>query len=231
MKRVLILGASGGIGRACAANLSQSNNHYELIGVCRRSSDVPGVRLILGDLCDSDFRKSLVRDLNPNYVISCYGRYPGDGASYTSVLNEHTFSVIDIFERFEATGQLEKFVVMSSLSAQMSGITKALSPIGMHFYATAKRLLSEFFRQVQLNMGSRSRIVLIEPGFIRTNFADIAKRMELADPNDLILKLGVRPIEPEYIAAEICRALEAEVLTTSALTFFNENAGTKSILK
>lgn len=223
MKKALVLGASGGIGRACVESLLRSPAAYEVSGVCRRNLEIPGMRAIQGDLCDSEFRRTLAIEQRAQVVIAAYGKFPSVQSSYTEVLNEFMFSVIDIYERFEATGELEKFVVVSSLSALTGGIPHHYLPSDRHMYNLSKRLLSDFFRQVQMYMKSKSEIILIEPGFVHTDFADISRRIERAHPDDVISRLDLVPIDPKLIADEIRRSLESDLGRTSAMTFFNRS--------
>ncbi len=138
----------------------------------------------------------------------------------TEVINEFVLSVVDLFEAFESKGGLEHFVVVSSLSAQINVLPSMFMVSGTYKYICAKRMLSDFFRQAQLYRKSKSKIVLVEPGFVRTNFANINARLENPDKNDVIIRAQIEPIDPMVIAKAIFQTVSDPEKPSCSLTFY-----------
>lgn len=213
MKEVLILGATGGIGSACVAKFRAEKGPYRITEVSRK----------VGDLRSREFRAELAERENPHIVISAFGTSPDKSVSYVEAIEEHAISVIDLYEKFEAKGRMEHFVVVSSLSALSSSIAYVFQGEGTHKYLIAKRMLSDFFRQTQLFMKSQSKVIIVEPGYVRTNFADIANRAKANSANDFITKTKLSLIEPSLIANEIFRVVTDPGLPSVSMTYFNQS--------
>ncbi len=226
-KRVLILGSTGGIGAACGEAFSKAQ--YELIGVARneKPSSVK-MKMIFGDLCDEMFRSSLV-EIKPQIVIAAYGQYPGRSMTATGTINEFALSCIDLYEKFEATGTLEDFIVISSVMAQITSLPHAYTNEAHHQYGVAKRILSDFFRQTMLRMKSRSKIFLVEPGFIRSGFARIDKRLVERAPEDILTKANLEIIEPRSVAELIYSNTIDSNRNSKAVTIYNKHRTDESI--
>ncbi|CAN5456639.1 hypothetical protein BH10BDE1_BH10BDE1_07640 [soil metagenome] len=215
MKEVLILGATGGIGSACSKRFSSENGLFRITEVSRK----------VGDLRSREFRAVLAERENPHIVISTFGTAPNQSVSYVDAIEEHAISVIDLYEKFEAKGRMEHFVVLSSLSALSSSIAHVFQGEGTHKYLIAKRMLSDFFRQSQLFMKSHSKVMVVEPGYVRTNFADIANRAQAKSETDFIMKTKLSLIEPSVIANEIFRVVTDPALPSMSMTYFNRSLG------
>ncbi len=220
-KRVLVLGSTGGIGAACCEAFG--SEQYELFGVARsdRRSSMK-MTLICGDLRDSSFRTSLV-DIRPQVVIAAYGQYPVNSMTAAATINEFALSCIDLYEKFEATGVLEDFIVVSSVSAQITSLPHAFTNDAHHHYGVAKRILSDFFRQTMLRMKSRSKIFLVEPGFIRSGFAGIEKRLVDRAPEDILTRANLEIIEPRVVAELIYKNTTDSNRNSSAITIYNKH--------
>ena len=189
---VLILGARGGIGAACANIFSDK---FEIHRVSRTAGD------LCGDLKDQGFRNQVVEKFNPNVIIVTYGDWPTKEESISSIFNLFLNSVIDIFEQFEKKGGVDYFVVVSSISAQASG-----SPMMARenfIYNTVKRCLSDFFTQAQLHMKFRMKIILVEPGMVMTDFANINERMKTRSSDDILTRANILPMTAEAVALAI----------------------------
>ena len=223
MKQVLILGGSGGIGQACAGAFSNSAE-YAVTSVHRQKSSDSGIgKTIYGDLCSAEFRRELVSQTTPNIVISSFGRYPSKDTSMTEAINEFVLSVVDLFEAFEAKKELEHFVVIGSLSGQISVMPGVYMDSSRYQYICAKRMLSDFFRQAQLHLNSRSKIVLIEPGFVRTNFANIKARLLNLKADDVLNRTGIVPLDPAIVAGAIFQAVSSPGRASVSITLHNES--------
>lgn len=221
MKQVLILGGSGGIGSACVRGF-QDRPEFQVTSVRRKNRETENSQnVISGDLCLPEFRRQLVRQTSPQIVISAFGQYPSDECSVSDAINEFAISVIDLFEAFEAKGGLEHFVVVSSLSAQTNALPFVFMNTSTHKYICAKRMLSDFFRQTQLHMKSKSKITVIEPGFVRTGFANIEARLANPSKTDVLTRTQIEPIDPAVVATAILHAVSDSTRPSSSLTFYN----------
>lgn len=224
MKQVLILGGSGGIGKSCLETFTKNSN-YRLTTAQRqkdRAAD-SNHEMILGDLCEAEFRKELVGRTSPQVVISAFGKFPTRDSSVVDTINEFTLSVIELYEAFEAKGCLEHFVVISSLSGQINALPSAFMDEADYNYVCAKRMLSDFFRQAQLHMKSKSKIVLVEPGFVKTGFANIDARLVSQGATDILTRLRIHPINPEQVAKAIYHVVTDPDHPSTSLTFYNRS--------
>lgn len=220
MKQVLVLGGSGGIGRACSGLFSEHPDYRVTISHRQKTAVLQSPPSICGDLCSPEFRRDLVRQTTPNVVIASFGTHPTEQSSMTEVINEYVLSVVELFEAFESKGGLEHFVVVSSLAAQTNVFPSIFMNSSMYKYICAKRMLSDFFRQAQLYRKSKSKIVLIEPGFVRTNFANINARLKNPDKNDIITRAQIDPIDPMVVAKAIFQTVSDPEKPSCSLTFY-----------
>jgi NADP-dependent 3-hydroxy acid dehydrogenase YdfG len=220
MKSVLVLGASGGIGSACCEIFGQSSNRFEVIGVSRTVEKIESIKTLQGDLRASDFRSSLLVT-KPQVVIATFGQYPVNPLSVVETINEFAISTIDLYEKFEATEVLEDFVVISSLNAQMTSLHHHHLNDAHFQYGIAKRFLSDFFRQEMLRMKSRSKIFLVEPGFVKTGFANIENRLIHRNQNDPLTRANIEVIDPRSVARMIFENTTDPNRQSRAVTIYN----------
>lgn len=221
MKQVLVLGGSGGIGRACSGLFSEHPDYRVTIVHRQKTGKLQSPTSICGDLCSPEFRRDLVHQTTPNVVIASFGTHPTEPSSMTEVINEFVLSVIELFEAFEAKGGLEHFVVVSSLAAQTNVLPSIFMNSSVYKYICAKRMLSDFFRQAQLYRKSKSKIVLVEPGFVRTDFANINSRLLNPNQNDVLIRAQIDPIDPMVVAKAIFQTVCDPEKPSCSLTFYN----------
>lgn len=210
---MLILG-TGGIAQACIEKFGAT---YSITCVSRRAGDIKG------DLTDVHFRDRLVADIQPNVIISTYGNWPKN-LSLIQTLEIYFNSVVDLFEKFEKKGGLEYFVIISSIDAHFSS-QPGISP-SQFAYRAAKKSLSDFFKELQKYAFYNSNIILIEPGMITTDFANINQRIADKNPEDFLIKLNLDLYKPEDIVNQIAFCLKSN----RSLTVTMHNKSNKSIL-
>ena len=205
---MLILG-TGGIAKAC---VEKFNSTYQITSVSRRTGDIKG------DLTEVSFRDHLVETTQPKVIIAAYGDWP-ENMSLSQALNMHFNSVVDLFEKFESKGGLEYFVVISSIDAICS--SHPFMPLSQFAYRVAKKSLSVFFKEVQLFGRYNSKVVLIEPGFVATNFCNINRRMIDKNSEDIIFKLKLDVYKTEAVAKQIFDCLNSS--HSSLVTMHNKS--------
>lgn len=221
MKQVLILGGSGGIGNACA-KIFKEHAEYRVTSVQRQKSETSiSDKTIYGDLRSVEFRRELVLQTTPAIVVATFGRHPSNETPMSETLNEFVLSVIELFEAFETQGTVEHFVVVSSLSAQTNVLPSVFMESASYKYICAKRMLSDFFRQAQLYRKSKTKIVLVEPGFVRTNFANINARLVSANQSDILTRAKIEPLDPTVVASAIFQAVSESKRPSCSLTLYN----------
>lgn len=226
MKRVLVLGATGGIGKACCDVFGREDGKYEIFGVSRSGAKNDSVnskiKMIAGDLRDPAFRSVLVKDTRPHTAIVSFGTWPKENSTMLDSLNEFALSIIDLFEKCESDGTIENFVVISSLSAQTNSLPHVFISEANHQYIVAKRFLSDFFRQKMLHARSKSKILLLEPGFVRSKFADVENRFLRRPEGDVLTRANYSLVEPTAIADLIHRTINDPNRTPSSVTLYNQ---------
>lgn len=210
---VLVLGSSSGIGAACAELYAKNKSKVYLVS--RTVGD------LCGDLSDPNFRKSVVNLWQPQIVIATFGDWPSKNQSATSIFDLFTNSVIDLFEQFEKKGGIDYFVVVSSLSAVTT--VHPFMSIEQFHYLCAKRILSDFFTQAQLYMKFKTKIILIEPGMILTDFADIRERMKSPKSDDFLMQARVAPMPADELAQRIFDATNSFEKRNQKITLYNQS--------
>ena len=187
----LINGASRGLGKTIADYFDQ---RYRVIRVSRTSGD------ICGDLCDSSFRRKLVNDISPAIVVNNAGIYPKrESAAQTFEIN--AVASIELTVSFARKMKSGHIFNISSVSAGL-GLLPYASEEEIS-YSVSKKALSDYGEMLQYANRSAVKITTLEPGFIMTDLADIKSRFERQSSSDFIVRRGVRPMDPNYIAKVI----------------------------
>jgi short-subunit dehydrogenase len=154
MKKVLITGGTGGIGKAIADNL-QTN--YDIITVARSNAD------ICGDLTDIKFRDFLVESIIPDIFINNAGRLYYD---QYKMLDINGTSAVDLLYKFYDKMPCGSIINISSISHLRSPQPKEhLSKIT---YGIAKKHLREVSMALNNSKSKPLKVMCVSPAAVDT---------------------------------------------------------------
>lgn len=191
---VLIIGGSKGIGLECA-QLLESDYHVQT------SSRSAGTWQ--GDITNPDFRKELADSFKGSIVIGCAGVHDSK-APLAEILMTNFIPYMDLVDQFQKIGRVKKFVVISSASAHFTVGPRGIESVS---YAISKKCLSQAFVQLQLCGRYKMKFIVLEPGVVNTDFAQMRERSKRRHPDDFITRLNIDPIDPKHIAQTVQWAL------------------------
>lgn len=184
---MVVVGGSKGVGKEICARFKDTE--YDVVSISRSAGD------IVGDVSDRGFRLKLLRELNPYIVINCAATYPYH-ENVAESLQTNLVAALDLTLGFYEKMN-EGFIINIS---SVSSLYDILGSTNELVYSVAKRALSDFTTRLQLKNKKGVKICTIEPGMIETDFANIKNRMASKNPEDVIFKLGITPMKPNYVA-------------------------------
>lgn len=226
-KRVLVTGASSGIGKAvaqecakCGAQLVLTARNEERLKATLDSLEGEGHSMVIADLTNQDELMALVGQLEPvDGVVLCAGI---NDKSIIKFLNqEHVdkmlatnfTSPVYLSQMLTKKKKLNKeasFVFISSISAFYPSVSNAM-------YASSKAALSQFAKVLALElMPQKIRVNCIEPAFVETGMLN---KYEISDKMDEIRANAPfgRFLEPAEVAqAAIYLLSDATKLVTGS---------------
>jgi len=218
-KRVLITGASSGIGRAVAISLGEKG--YELFLIARREEklkevihEIPKakVHLIVGDVNDPELMKkvALVTKQKIDILINNAGLALGRDKVITSQFSD--------WEQMIQTNITANFrmahLVLPWMIAQGGGDIINLCSIAGHFtysggavYCATKHAVSAFTKVLrEETCGNNIRVMQISPGMVNTEFSKV--RFKGDEKSAESVYAGMTPLSAEDIARMMVFMLE-----------------------
>lgn len=154
-KKMMILGASKGIGHACATYFREQ---YEIITVARTGSMTYN-----GDITNQPFLKKLI-EFTPQILINCIGKWGDKPYVESHCLNSST--VIDLmFNFYETMVEPGHIINLSSLAAVFPYGWKDITPDRIN-YMSSKSALSAASIALEHSRRRNIRVTVLEPGEI-----------------------------------------------------------------
>ena len=182
-KRILITGASSGLGRACADALVQDGAELVLVGrreeVLREAFPAPH-HVIAGDVSDEEFQKRLAGELKQaekklHGIVLAAGMQDirplmmESAASLNKVWQVNLFGTLGLLAQLLKARLVEKggsIVLFSSAAATAGGA-------GLVGYAASKGAIEGATRSLAVELASqRIRVNAVAPGVVRTPMSD-----------------------------------------------------------
>ena len=224
-KTIWVTGASSGIGRALAVNLSRrgarlilSARSVERLEDCRQACTAPGRHVVLPlDLADAasleKASQCALQECGPIDILINNG-----GISQRSVVAETCLEVDRrIMEvNFFGAVTLAKLVLPSMLlrkSGHIVVVSSVTGKFGTPFrsaYAASKYALHGFFESLRAELwGEGIRVTMICPGFVRTSISVNALKGDGSTLGSMDTAQAAG-MDPGVCAEKIVRALEAE---------------------
>ncbi len=186
---MLITGGSKGIGRALSEAFAEE---YFVLTASRTEGD------FVGDLTNQKFRNELVAKVDPFVVINCAGVFPNP----ETLIESMQINLIALMDLTITLMKKMKNGYVFNISS-VSGSAVAPPNLTGITYAIAKKAVSDFSHVVQLNNKSKVKVCTLEPGFVMTDMANIKNRYHSKDPEEHIIKNGIVPFDPVYLAGVI----------------------------
>lgn len=226
-KRILVTGASSGIGKAvaqecakCGAQLVLTARNEERLKATLDSLEGDGHNMIIADLTNQDELMALVGQLEPvDGVVLCAGI---NDKSVIKFLNqEHVDKMLatnftspvylsQMLTKKKKLSKESSIVFISSISAFYPSVSNAM-------YASSKAALSQFAKVLALElMSQKIRVNCIEPAFVETGMLN---KYEISDKMDEIRANAPfgRFLEPKEVAqAAIYLLSDATKLVTGS---------------
>lgn len=157
-KRMLITGASHGIGQACAEYF---NNTYEVITVARNGSVT-----IKGDLTDEKFVRELVSSVKIDVLLN------NAGLLSTDLLDTFKLNVMAacyLAGQYYETMTSGHIINLCSTASHMRGWKDM--PLERIWYISSKAALKDFGVTLQNSRRKNVKVTNLEPGWVNTEFA------------------------------------------------------------
>jgi NAD(P)-dependent dehydrogenase (short-subunit alcohol dehydrogenase family) len=215
-KNILITGASSGIGRQIALDLSNKGASLVLLGrdiekleetkkICRKGSSVI---LLSKDLTDNDLLLYLSNSIKDSFdgIVFNAGKIKVNPIGFVAkddiddIFDANTKSHI-LFTKFllrnKKVNENGSFVFVSSIST-------VKPTVGNSIYNASKSALNGFARSLALEVAAKKiRVNTIMPGFIETNFFGTNRSQEEIEKHLLTYPLG-RFGSPKDVSALAC---------------------------
>ena len=216
-KRILVTGASSGIGRACAVAASQMGASLILTG--RRTEALEetcakclggGHALVAGDITSAEFVKELVENSGKiDGLVHAAGIAPmfpiamSDYAGLQEVMRTNYYSFMELmkfYSKKKYRGEVFSAVAISSVSF-------AVGWAGGSAYCGSKGALSSSIRALAIELASKGvRVNAVCPSNIRTPLYE-AGASDMNDEESIKELINKQPLglgEPEQVAWPVC---------------------------
>ncbi|MEO0680031.1 MAG: SDR family NAD(P)-dependent oxidoreductase [Pseudomonadota bacterium] len=214
MRRVLVTGASSGIGEAVAEGLAGAG--WQVHALARRAARLEalaarcGCAAHAGDVRDGAAMEALVAEVAPDALVLNAGRGAGfEGLARASrealaeTIETNVTAVLDLI-RLALPGMIRRrrghVVVVGSVAA--------LYPAPAAVYGGSKAAVAMIARNLRLELrGTGVRVTDVRPGRVTTEFYDVA--MADAAAAARAKDTGIRELRPEDVAEAVRWALAA----------------------
>lgn len=229
-RRVLVTGASSGIGRATAILLAREGAHVVASGrnvarleaLAREAADAsPRVHRIPGDLADGAFCERLVDDaraalggldglVNAAGIIGSGDWAATDLEAWDRMLNINLRAVFDVTRR-----ALPALVQSRGAVVNVSSVTGLRAFPGVLAYCVSKAGIDQLTRCLALELAPQGvRVNAVNPGVVRSNLHRAGGMGEAQYEQFLVRSRETHPLgrvgEPEDVARAIAFLLSAE---------------------
>lgn len=223
--RVLITGCSTGFGRAAAIELARRG--HEVVATARRPEALAGLGAALELALDVDSDASVAAAIAQAGELDALVNNAGWGAhgpiekvplgEVRRMFETNVFGAVRMIQAVAPAMRARRSGVIVNVSS-MAG--RAAAPL-MGFYSASKFALEGISEALHFELGHFGiRVVVIEPGFVRSSFRDNAARFGTDDPpydelqrawagSDSALIGGERP-GPEIVGVAIADAVEGK---------------------
>ena len=163
MKKVLILGGSKGIGKACASRFAKT---YSVTTVAR-SGDVA----LKGDIVDVAFRQQVLAFVDPDIMINCIGSW--GNTPYAKAMHLNAGIGIELMlQYYERMRPGSHIVNISSLAGNFTMGWKNMTPERITYMAS-KQAMSAATTALAQSKRRDVHVTTIEPGQVHpTNFGE-----------------------------------------------------------
>ena len=163
-KNILILGASKGIGSACAT-LFRSQGHT-VTGIARS-----GPVEVHGDISNGPFRDSVINNHNPDIMINCVGGW--GNRPYGQSMHLNAGCSVDLMLRFYEKMPAGSYIInLSSLMANFASGWEGI-PAERIAYMASKRAMTAATTALAQSKRRNVHVVAVEPGEVHpTNFGE-----------------------------------------------------------
>lgn len=216
-KRILITGASSGIGRSCA--ISAASLGATLILTGRREDSLKetlsqcngmGHQIIVGDICSEDFVTDLVKNVcKIDGLIHAAGIGPMcpigmlTTVDIDSVMRTNYYSFLELMKHYSKTkNRNAKFSVVA-----ISSVSSECGWGGVAAYCGSKGALSSSVRALAIELAPKGvRVNAVCPSNIRTPMYDNGA-LDINDEDSMKELLKKQPLglgEPEQVAWPVC---------------------------
>lgn len=228
-RRILVTGASSGIGRACAVCASKLGASVVLTG--RRSAALEETRTLLagnverhavlvGDLASSDFVAAL-----PERILETGGPLDGfvhaAGVGPAMPLGVVAENLIDASLKVNYTAFLllmktfakKKFANAGFSAVAVSSVSAEIGWAGGSVYAGSKGALSAVVRALAIELAPKGlRVNAVCPGYVKTPFFDGVAGAGLSGADGVARLVAKQPLglgQPEQVATAVCFLLSS----------------------
>lgn len=217
LQRVMVTGASRGIGRAIALDLAEM---YEVIGVSRTALELPGEYPHFKNISyrdDLDFSQVGHLDSLTNDLATCDALVNNVGIAYDGILATQSLADIErtIHTNLISTIYLTKLFLRERLAIRRSGIVLTIGSIvsirgyrGLAVYSATKGALGSLTRSLAREMGSKGfRFNVVLPGFIET---DMSSKLTTSQRDQIIRRTPLGRLGVVEDIAPVVRFLLSE---------------------
>ena len=228
-RRILVTGASSGIGRACAVCAAKLGASVVLTG--RRLAALEETRemigddavapvVLAGDLAEAEFVRAL-----PQRILDAGGPLDGfvhaAGIGPAMPLGVVAENLIDASMKVNYTAFLllmkafaKKTFANAGFSAvAVSSVSAEIGWAGGSVYAGSKGALSAAVRALAVELAPKGlRVNAVCPGYVKTPFFDGVAGAGLSGPDGVARLVAKQPLglgEPEQVATAVCFLLSA----------------------
>ena len=234
-KRILVTGASSGIGRACAiyaarlgATVILTGRRLQALEETRAACaiDAPSPVVLAGDLADASFAGSL-----PEAILSAAGPLDGFvhaagngpaipiGVASARLLDESMKVNYSAFMLLMQAFSKRKFVNPRFSAVAVSSISAEVGWAGGALYSGSKGALSAAVRSLAIELAPKgTRVNAVCPGYVKTPLFDSVAGSGMSGDEGNARLLARQPLglgQPEQIAGAVCFLLsEAASLIT-----------------
>jgi NADP-dependent 3-hydroxy acid dehydrogenase YdfG len=191
-KKMLVIGASKGIGRACAEYFSRD---YLVTSLARSSGE------IIGDICDSKTRQYLLEHCNPDVVIIAAGKI---SVSVQETIQLNFLAAAELITGFyNSLSEGSQIINISSIAALARTGHRNITQDRIN-YNTSKSAISDFCIALDQSKSRDVRVTTVEPAIVMpTDFSDRTKILIPESRYNNYNFKSFTPIQPMDIAKTV----------------------------
>lgn len=213
MKKILIIGASKGIGKACTQYFTELG--HDVITVARTNAH------IIGDITDNEFRTRLVKDFKSDVVINCAGQ---NGAPVNTSLLVNYAAITDLmFKFYESLDPGSSIINISSMASHFSKGWHGI-PLERISYMTSKNAITDVCLSLSKRRTRDIKVTTIEPELVMPTSINEFHQTKVHDSVYSNYQFNqFAPITPRYIAEVINWIIDQPPWITIAMMTISNN--------